>query len=243
MVEQARNMFCSAMLVVAILADCAATAQSPPGTTGTINTNVFDGVSGRYAEGMKVELLEVKDDAVRLVAVATIDARGRADLVKSHPLAIGHYELRFQLAPELEPTAVAVAPGGRDARLAARAADGESGVALGFHAPAPLTVSVVWGDRSAPQGWVSRRYGEWRPAPIVTASFRAAAPVTDLPPTTVGLAWLVESDDERIQDWVGIVRGRTARSSRGATPPAPARSRRPEKASPSRPRRRGRRRA
>jgi DNA-binding transcriptional LysR family regulator len=70
-----------------------------------------------------------------------------------------------------------------------------------------------------------------------------AVPVTGLPPTTVGLAWLVEADDERIQEWIGIVRGRTARSSRGATPPAPARSRRPEKASPSRPRRRGRRRA
>ncbi|WP_121251434.1 LysR family substrate-binding domain-containing protein [Nocardioides ferulae] len=40
-------------------------------------------------------------------------------------------------------------------------------------------------------------------------------PVTDLPPTTVGLAWLVEHDDERTQAFVGVVRGRTARSSRG----------------------------
>ena len=40
-------------------------------------------------------------------------------------------------------------------------------------------------------------------------------PVTDLPTTTVGLAWLVENDDPRIQDFIGIVRGRTERSSRG----------------------------
>ena len=40
-------------------------------------------------------------------------------------------------------------------------------------------------------------------------------PVTDLAPTTVGLAWLVERDDERCQAFVGVVRGRSARSSRG----------------------------
>jgi DNA-binding transcriptional LysR family regulator len=40
-------------------------------------------------------------------------------------------------------------------------------------------------------------------------------PVTDLPTTTIGLAWLVENDDPRIQDFIGIVRGRTERSSRG----------------------------
>jgi DNA-binding transcriptional LysR family regulator len=39
-------------------------------------------------------------------------------------------------------------------------------------------------------------------------------PVTDLDPTTVALAWLVERDDERTQRFVGVVRGRTARSSR-----------------------------
>jgi DNA-binding transcriptional LysR family regulator len=38
--------------------------------------------------------------------------------------------------------------------------------------------------------------------------------VADLAPTTVGLAWLVEHDDERTQAFVGVVRGRSARSSR-----------------------------
>lgn len=40
-------------------------------------------------------------------------------------------------------------------------------------------------------------------------------PVRDLAPTTVGLAWLVASDgDERVQTFIGIVRGRTSNSSR-----------------------------
>ena len=38
--------------------------------------------------------------------------------------------------------------------------------------------------------------------------------VTDLPSTTVGLAWLVENEDPRIQTFIGIVRGRSERSSR-----------------------------
>ena len=39
--------------------------------------------------------------------------------------------------------------------------------------------------------------------------------VTDLPSTTIGLAWLVDNDDPRVQTFIGIVRGRSERSSRG----------------------------
>ncbi len=39
--------------------------------------------------------------------------------------------------------------------------------------------------------------------------------VTDLPATTVGLTWRVDNDDPRVQTFIGIVRGRTDRSSRG----------------------------
>ena len=39
-------------------------------------------------------------------------------------------------------------------------------------------------------------------------------PVADLPTTTVGLAWLIDNEDPRVQTFIGIVRGRTARSSR-----------------------------
>jgi DNA-binding transcriptional LysR family regulator len=39
-------------------------------------------------------------------------------------------------------------------------------------------------------------------------------PIDDLAPTTIALAWLVERDDERAQRFVGVVRGRSPRSSR-----------------------------
>ncbi|MEW1953588.1 LysR substrate-binding domain-containing protein [Terrabacter sp. NPDC080008] len=41
-------------------------------------------------------------------------------------------------------------------------------------------------------------------------------PVTGVAPSGVGLAWRVDDDDPRIEDFIGIVRGRTERSSRGA---------------------------
>ncbi|CAN5625790.1 LysR substrate-binding domain-containing protein [soil metagenome] len=39
--------------------------------------------------------------------------------------------------------------------------------------------------------------------------------VADLDPTSIGLAWLIDNDDDRVQTFIGIVRGRTANSSRG----------------------------
>ncbi len=38
--------------------------------------------------------------------------------------------------------------------------------------------------------------------------------VSDLPGTEVALAWLISRDDDETQDFVGVVRGRTTRSSR-----------------------------
>ena len=49
-------------------------------------------------------------------------------------------------------------------------------------------------------------------------------PVTDAEPTTIALAWLVDNPHELIEEFIGIVRGRTANSSRTAasrTPPEP----------------------
>ncbi|MFN8196626.1 MAG: LysR family substrate-binding domain-containing protein [Nocardioidaceae bacterium] len=40
-------------------------------------------------------------------------------------------------------------------------------------------------------------------------------PVADLEGTTIGLAWSVDNEDPRVQAFIGIVRGRTERSSRG----------------------------
>lgn len=103
MVEHVRRFPRRLMLVAAIFigstpAPGQVAAQSQPRTDGAINTNVFDAVSGRYAEGMRVELFEVKGDALHPVSAAAIDASGRADLVTGRPLAVGLYELRFQLA-------------------------------------------------------------------------------------------------------------------------------------------------
>ena len=50
-------------------------------------------------------------------------------------------------------------------------------------------------------------------------------PVVDGPESQVGLAWLRENEDPRIETFVGIVRGRTSNSSRGAGE-QPARKRR-----------------
>lgn len=51
-------------------------------------------------------------------------------------------------------------------------------------------------------------------------------PVVDVAESQVGLVWRRDLDDERVQTFIGIVRGRTAASSRGGTPQqAPARRR------------------
>lgn len=42
-------------------------------------------------------------------------------------------------------------------------------------------------------------------------------PVTGVASTTIGLAWRVDDDDDRIETFIGVVRGRTERSTRGGT--------------------------
>ena len=44
-----------------------------------------------------------------------------------------------------------------------------------------------------------------------------AVPVRDREPTRVALAWPVVAEDPRLEEFVGVVRGRTARSSRGGS--------------------------
>ncbi|WP_067676156.1 LysR family substrate-binding domain-containing protein [Nocardia miyunensis] len=39
--------------------------------------------------------------------------------------------------------------------------------------------------------------------------------VTDLPPTEIALAWPIDLDNPAVEDFIGVVRGRTARSTRG----------------------------
>lgn len=42
-----------------------------------------------------------------------------------------------------------------------------------------------------------------------------AVPVLGVPESPVGLAWLVDNEDPGVETFIGVVRGRTARSSRG----------------------------
>lgn len=60
-----------------------------------------------------------------------------------------------------------------------------------------------------------------------------AIPVTDAAPTRIALVWRTERDDDDIQEFVGVVRGRTARSSRGADEPGGAEAATPAKPAPA----------
>ncbi len=52
----------------------------------------------------------------------------------------------------------------------------------------------------------------------------AVVPVTGVPTSSVGLAWRQDVEDDRVETFIGVVRGRTARSSRSEQP-APKRAR------------------
>ena len=76
-----------------------------------------------------------------------------------------------------------------------------------------------------------------------------AVPVPELTETQVGLAWRVDDEDPRVEEVVGIVRGRTERSSRGSAPAAEPRKKQQtkkqptkQKAAPPRPKRKQQRR-
>nr|WP_218847296.1 LysR family substrate-binding domain-containing protein [Psychromicrobium silvestre] len=56
-------------------------------------------------------------------------------------------------------------------------------------------------------------------------------PVLDAPGSSVGLAWLTEREDPEIEEFIGVVRGRTANSSRQE--PTPAKAQKSAKAKPS----------
>ncbi|GAA2753870.1 LysR substrate-binding domain-containing protein [Amnibacterium kyonggiense] len=74
-----------------------------------------------------------------------------------------------------------------------------------------------------------------------------ARPITDAAPTRIGLVWSRDAGGPLVDEFIGVVRGRTANSSRGAPPeppaaaperpPRPSRPR-PERSAKKRPRRR-----
>lgn len=97
-----------AAVIVASLSPGDVRAQSVPRVNGDINTHVLNAVSGQPATGMTVELFEVQGETIRRLSQATLNAEGRADLMKGQPLVVGRYELRFQLANYFRKQGVAV---------------------------------------------------------------------------------------------------------------------------------------
>ncbi|MFI0544111.1 LysR substrate-binding domain-containing protein [Streptomyces sp. WSLK1-3] len=57
-------------------------------------------------------------------------------------------------------------------------------------------------------------------------------PLTDAPQSGIALAWREDATTDMVEDFIGIVRGRTPNSSRGRTQPEPERKQRPEKTAP-----------
>lgn len=58
-------------------------------------------------------------------------------------------------------------------------------------------------------------------------------PVRDVPTTRVGLAWPRDSDDPRLEEFIGVVRGRRANSSRGETGTEPGAGKSAQKKKPA----------
>lgn len=68
-------------------------------------------------------------------------------------------------------------------------------------------------------------------------------PVTDAPTTIIGLAWRIDNEHPLIEEFIGVVRGRTVNSTRGGAPTKPVKAPRPaERGAASKRRTRGRRR-
>ena len=61
-----------------------------------------------------------------------------------------------------------------------------------------------------------------------------ARPVSDGPISRIALAWLATNDSTLVEEFIGIVRGRTANSSRGAQPPQEKKSRPAKQRTPDR---------
>ncbi|WP_430647822.1 LysR family transcriptional regulator substrate-binding protein [Agromyces sp. GXS1127] len=76
-----------------------------------------------------------------------------------------------------------------------------------------MTVELV----AAGTGWAMLPHGVAR---LHHRRDVVATPVADAAPTRIALVWRVERDDADIQEFVGVVRGRTSRSSRGGAPDA-----------------------
>ncbi|MFY2790026.1 LysR family transcriptional regulator [Rhodococcus sp. MALMAid1271] len=60
-------------------------------------------------------------------------------------------------------------------------------------------------------------------------------PVTDIEHTQIALAWVADRESELIEEFIGIVRGRSTRSSRGSADAPPAKKKKAHPSKPARP--------
>ncbi len=154
-----------------------------------------------------------------------------AERVEQHEqadgLATGDVDLAFvrlpidtdglNVVPLWEETAVAVLPREHPLADEATLAVGDlHGEQLAPAQPDPaMTVELV----AAGSGYAVLPHGVAR---LHHRKDVVAIPLSDAPSTRIALVWRVERDDDDIQEFVAVVRGRTARSSRGAADEAPA---------------------
>src|SRR6516164_1428205 len=86
--------------IAALRLDQLVTANDRLQVHGRLSTHVLDNHSGRPAEGIEVELIELANlGASRVIARAITNADGRTDqpLVHGRPVPIGRYELTFNV--------------------------------------------------------------------------------------------------------------------------------------------------
>jgi len=196
-------------------------AQHPPRTTLTVGFVV--GVSPDkwarvWSERMPGATLELRPvDAEHAVAALEADL----DMVLARDAGVGDDELH---AIELwRETQVAVAPKDHPIKLfdAVTTADLDD-------------ENLIAGSDDAALDLVAAGVGIVRmPQSVLRATGRRdviGRPISDATPTQIALVWPRDRDHELIQEFIGIVRGRTANSSRGSAdlePPAEV-SKRPD---------------
>lgn len=95
------------------------------------------------------------------------------------------FALVFHLAPDAE-TSCSVDNAGREATVDAKCGPARLGMFL--HASSSLQVTTTTSIRDPAPGWVSGRYGEKSPAPVVVARFRARPPAAAVTLLLPGLA-------------------------------------------------------
>ena len=105
-------------------------------------------------------------------------------------------ELLYHFPPERHPLRLQEDPGGGGlAHVTSDAAGSLFGITV--CGSSPLAAEVIHGREEPPQGWVSRRYGERSPAPVLRAALAAPLPARFVSVLAPGGSALARGRDER----------------------------------------------